>query len=173
MWTPSLPNRIDPWCLAAEGGRLDGSLALATLSRLVAVLNRADGVVSVALRAGVDRRGVRFIKGIVRTEIELICQRCLGVLRLPLEAVVSLGLARNEAEAGRLPEEYEPLLVAEGVIGVADLVEDELLLALPPIPRHEDARDCQADGYRTPDGGEHDPPLATWASLLRDFRRSH
>ncbi|MDG4550864.1 MAG: YceD family protein [Candidatus Contendobacter sp.] len=173
MWAPSLPNKVDPWRLAAESGRLNGALTLATLPRLAAVLNRADGVANVALLAGVDQRGVRFIEGTVRTEVELICQRCLGVLRLPLEAVVSLGLARNEAEADRLPEEYEPLLVAEGVIGVADLVEDELLLALPLIPRHEDARDCQADGYRTPAGGEHDPPSATWASLLRDFPRSH
>jgi uncharacterized protein len=173
MWTPSLPNRIDPWCLAAESGRLEGSLALATLPRLVAALHRADGVVDVMLAAGADRRGVRFVKGIVRTELELICQRCLGVLRLPLAATVSLGLARSEAEADRLPEEYEPLLVPEGAISVADLVEDELLLALPRIPRHEDPRDCEANGYRMPDGVEHDPPLATLASLLRDSQRSH
>ncbi len=173
MWTPSLPNRIDPWCLAAESGRLEGSLALAALPRLFAALNRADGVVNVMLAAGVDQRGVRFVKGTVRTEIELICQRCLGVLRLPLEVIVSLGLARSETEVDRLPEEYEPLLVPEGAIRVADLVEDELLLALPPIPRHEDARDCEANGYRMPDGMEHDLPFATLASLLQDSQRSH
>ena len=173
MQTPSLPSRIDPWRLAAEGERLDGALALAALPRLAAALNRADGVVKVALAAGIDRQGVRFIAGVVRTEVELICQRCLEPLRVALDATVRLGLVRSEAEADRLPEEYEPLLVPEGNLGVADLVEDELLLALPRIPRHEDARDCEANGYRTPDRVEQDQPFATLASLLQDSRRSH
>ena len=173
MQTPSLPSRIDPWRLTAEGGRLEGALALAALPRLVAELNRTDGVASVALVASVDRQGVRFIKGAVRTEVELVCQRCLGPLRLALDVTVSLGLVRSEAEADRLPEEYEPLVVPEGIMHVADLVEDELLLALPRIPRHDDVRDCEVNGYRAPDRVEQDQPFATLASLLRDSQRSH
>ena len=173
MQTPSFPSRIDPWRLAAEGGRLEGELALAALPRLVAELHRAEGVVHVALIAGIDPRGVRFIRGVVRTGVELVCQRCLGSLQFALDVTVSLGLVHSEAEADRLPEEYEPLLAPEGVIGVADLVEDELLLALPQIPRHEDVRDCEANGYRAPDRVEQDQPFATLASLLRDSPRSH
>ncbi len=178
MQTPSLPSKIDPWRLAAEGGRLDGALALAALPRLAAVLSRADGRVSVALVAGIDPRGVRFIKGLLQTGIELVCQRCLGPLRWSLDLTVSLGLVHSEAEADRLPEEYEPLLVPEGAVCVADLVEDELLLALPQIPRHDDVCECEVNGYRAPSGGsmldtEHDQPFATLASLLRDSKRSH
>ena len=172
MQTPLLPSKIDPWRLAAEGGQLDGALALAALPRLAAALNRADGVVSVALVAGVDPRGVRFMKGTLRTGVELVCQRCLESLPWRLDVAVSLGLVHNEAEADRLPEEYEPLLVPEGFIRVADLVEDELLLALPQIPRHDDARECVANSYRAPDTA-HDQPFATLASLLRDSKRSH
>jgi uncharacterized protein len=146
MQTPPLPlpDKIDPWRLAAEGGRLEGVLALAVLPRLVAALDRSDSEVSVSLAAGVDPHGIRFIKGYLRTEIELTCQRCLYPLPCPLDVAVSLGLVRNEAAADRLPDEYEPLLVAEGFIRVSDLVEDELLLALPQIPRHVDVRECQA-----------------------------
>lgn len=172
MQTLSLPSRIDPWRLTAEGGRLEGELALADLPRLAAALNRADGLVNVTLAAGVDSRGVRFIRGAVQAGIELVCQRCLGPLRLALDVPVGLGLVHSEAEADRLPEEYEPLLVPEGVIGVADLVEDELLLALPHIPRHDDVQDCEANGYRAPATGR-DQPFATLASLLRDSQRSH
>ena len=176
MQASPLPDRINPWQLAAENGRLNGELNLAGLPRLAAMPNHAGGTVSVTLVAGTDGQGVRFIKGRLRTGVELVCQRCLGPLRLPLEVVISLGLARGEAEFDRLPDEYEPLLVPEGGIAVADLVEDELLLALPQIPRHDDERECEANGYMTPGefapDAEHRQPFAALASLVRDSKRS-
>jgi len=176
MQDPPCPNKINPWQLAAENGRLDGELMLAEMPRL-AVLNRAEGQVSVSLTAGLDEQGVRFIKGRLRTNVELVCQRCLGPLRLPLDVTVGLGLIRAEAEANRLPGEYEPLLAPEHGIALADLVEDELLLALPQIPRHEDLRECEVNGYAAPGsvtpGAERRQPFAVLASLLQDSNRSN
>lgn len=171
------PHKLNLWQLAAEHGRLEGVLTLAVLPRLAAVLSRSDVNVTVALAAGVDGQGVRFIKGELHAEIELICQRCLGLLRLPLNVMVNLGLVHNEAEADRLPEEYEPLLIPEGGVVITDLVEDELLLALPQIPRHDNPRECEANGYAppgesTPDA-EHRQSFAALASLLRDSKRSN
>lgn len=178
MQASSLPEKFNPWRIAAENGCLNGMLALAALPRLTATLDRAEGMVAVALTAGIDGQGIRFIKGVLRADVDLTCQRCLGLLRLPLEVTVSLGLARDEAEIDRLPDEYEPLLMAEGGnLAVADLVEDELLLALPQIPRHDDMRECAAQGEVRP--GEPAPdlerrqPLAALASLLQDSKRSH
>jgi len=175
MRSPSLPNKIDLWQLALDSGRLAGELALAALPRLGA-LNVADGRVGVDLAAGVDDCGQRFLKGRFRAELELVCQRCLGPLRLPVEVAVELGLVRSEAETGRLPARYEPLLVPEDGVVVADLVEDELLLALPQIPRHEDLRACEAGGYLAPDGApaeaERRRPFSVLASLLPDLNRS-
>lgn len=177
MQNSVLPGNIDPWRLAAESGRLEGVLALAALPRLAAALNRTDGAVTVALAAGIDPGGVRFIAGTLQTQVELVCQRCLGLLSWPLDVGVSLGLVHSEAEADRLPEKYEPLLAPEGVARVADLVEDELLLALPQIPRHADASDCETRDDQPP-ASESTPaapgqPLAALASLLQDLKRSH
>ena len=177
MRTPVLPDNLDPWRLTAEGGRLEGALALAALPRLAAALNRTDGVVAVALVAGVDPGGVRFIAGTLQTQVELVCQRCLGLLSWPLDVGVSLGLVHSEAEAERLPDKYEPLLAPEGVLCVADLVEDELLLALPQIPHHTDVRDCETSDYQLPVGASTPvapgQSLAALASLLSDLKRSH
>ncbi len=178
MQTPPLLEKLSPWRIAAENGSLNGELALATLPRLTAAVDRADGMVAIALTAGIDGQEVRFIKGVLRTEVELTCQRCLGLLRLPLEVTVRLGLAHDEAEIDRLPKEYEPLLIAEGgSLAVADLVEDELLLALPQIPRHDDLRECAVLGeVRSGEPAldmERRQPLAALASLLQDSKRSH
>ena len=175
MQTPALPETFYPWRLAAENGSLNGALALASLPRLSAVVERADGAVAVALKAGVDGQGIRFIKGILRAEVALTCQRCLGSLPWPLEVTVSLGLVRDEAHIDQLPEEYEPLLIAEdGGLMVADLVEDELLLALPQIPRHDDLRECAAldEVQSGAPEVERRQPFAALASLLQDSKRS-
>jgi uncharacterized protein len=178
METLSLPGKIHPWRMAAERGCLKGRLALATLPRLTAILDHADGEVVVALSAGRDEQGIRFIQGRLQAEVEWTCQRCLGPLRLPLDITVKLGLARDEAAADRLSDEYDPLLIQEGgSIAVADLIEDELLLALPQIPRHEDLRECQADGDLQPGAPALDlknrQPFAVLATLLQDSQRSH
>ncbi|HAO33823.1 MAG TPA: YceD family protein [Candidatus Competibacter sp.] len=175
MQAPPFSNKINLWQLAEKRGRLDGELALAALPRLGA-LNRAEGAVEIALATGVDERGVRFIRGQLKAQVELVCQRCLGPLPLRLAVPVSLGLIRAEAEAAGLPEAYDPLLVADEGARVADWVEDELLLALPQIPRHEDRRDCEANGYRAPGDeasrAERRRPFAGLASLLSDSKRS-
>jgi uncharacterized protein len=179
MQTLLLPDRVDPWRLASESGRLDGTLALATLPRLAAVLADPGGLVHVALRFGIaGPPDVARITGGLRTELILECQRCLGPLTWPLDVAVHLGLARDDAEASRLPDEYEPLLATEGFISVADLVEDELLLALPRIPKHTDPRHCLANGYRPPFSEPTaaecvQQPFAALASLLQDTQRSH
>lgn len=178
MQTLLLPRKIHPWRMAAERGCLKGRLALATLPRLIVILGHADGEVVAVLSAGRDAQGIRFIQGSLQAEVEWICQRCLGPLRLPLDITVKLGLARDEAAADRLPSEYEPLLIPEGgSVAVADLIEDELLLALPQIPRHEDLRECAANGYLQSDEPalelKNRQPFAALATLLQDFQRSH
>ncbi len=141
-----LPKKINPWQLASEQRQLVGEVTLNVMTRL-AVLNRIEGSATVALVAGVDNNGVCYIKGEIKADIALDCQRCFGLVHLSLVAKVALGLIHCEAEAKKLPDRYEPLLVSGGGITITDLVEDELLLALPQIPSHLDLLECESNGY--------------------------
>jgi uncharacterized protein len=60
-----------------------------------------------------------------------------------------LGLvhARAAHQVGNLPEEYEPLLVPQNGLAMSEWVEDELILALPLVPRHDDVHECEALGF--------------------------
>ena len=74
----------------------------------------------------------------VEGRLTLVCQRCLGPCETPLRIEVVLPVARDEAELSRWESE-DPLLdglVAEPHLDVRDLVEDEVLLSLPAIPKH-------------------------------------
>src|SRR5262249_18497786 len=66
------------------------------------------------------------------------CQRCLDVLDVVVDSTTRLGLVADEADVGTIPEDLEPVLAPEGRISIGELVEEELLLALPIVPLHEE-----------------------------------
>jgi len=69
-----------------------------------------------------------------------VCQRCLDPVIIVIDQAVSLGLVTTIEEGDRLAEGYEPLVLERERIRFADIVEDELILAIPDIPRHEHCR---------------------------------
>nr|WP_328988181.1 YceD family protein [Thiorhodovibrio winogradskyi] len=68
--------------------------------------------------------------------LRLTCQRCLGIMDWRLDEYSVLALVQGFDEAGRLPDNYDPLLLEEPLLQPLKLIEDEILLAIPAIPRH-------------------------------------
>jgi uncharacterized protein len=131
-----LPEYVDPWRAADLGKTFSGRAAIADLPRLVEVVMSPEGEVELTLIFGRDENKRACIQGSVRATLNLECQRCLGAMDFSVEAEVNLALVESSAQAERLPESYDPLLVEEPRIRLLDIVEDELLLAIPQIPRH-------------------------------------
>ena len=144
----ALPEFVDPLRLAETRQVLKGQVAVAVMPRLMAALDissPARGEVDVDLAFGVDGQGVRRVLGSLHAELDAICQRCLQPMILPLHVNIALGIVRALDEAEHLPDEYEPLVLASATEGqsLAAIIEDELLLALPVAPLHEEAQ-CTA-----------------------------
>lgn len=139
----SLPTVIQPWTLADEGAALVGKLPLSALTRLSAMLGDTDAEVSVQLTLGVDDQGVAHIGGLLETTVTATCQRCMEPISLPLKVNPRLGLVRDEAGATKLAEGYEPLVVSGHEASLVEIVEDELILALPFSPRCADPAVCE------------------------------
>ena len=66
----------------------------------------------------------------------LVCQRCLGKLVFPLDVDSRVELAKDWDEMLNAEDDVERVL-AEKDMSVVALVEDEVILALPMVPRHE------------------------------------
>lgn len=141
------PLRLDVAAFAEAGAELSGAWPLATLGRLAASTSAeapptADDAVQWAARGSCRRRtgaepelriGLQ-----ARAALRLVCQRCLQ----PVEAVVDidrpLRFVAGEAQAAALDAESdEDVLVLSRSLDLRELVEDELLLELPLVPRHE------------------------------------
>jgi uncharacterized protein len=71
--------------------------------------------------------------------LQLTCQRCLKALPYALRVDATLVLARTEAEVEAQPVEPEgpDRILGSREMAVGTLLEDEVLLAVPFAPRHE------------------------------------
>ncbi|MGA7799723.1 MAG: YceD family protein [Gammaproteobacteria bacterium] len=138
-----LPDHIAAMALARSGAVFAGRLELAKMPRLAEVLLDSEGQVAVDLTLGTDADQVRYLTGRIQGELTLQCQRCLEPMALAVDVDVRLGLVGGLDEAKRLPESYEPLVVEAGEVALAQVVEDELLLALPIVPMHVDVSECR------------------------------
>ncbi len=119
------------------------------LPRLAGAVADTGGGVELRLVFDRGESGRAAITGFVKADLVLECQRCLSPMAASIESRLSIALVGSIEEAGRLPEHYDPLLLDEPRIRLLDIVEDELLLSLPQIPRHEEGECCAAGGRET------------------------
>ncbi len=171
-----LPEKFDPWKLAASGERLEGVVPLAALPRLADLLRDDGGEVRFRLEGARDAEGRKLIRGHVEADVRLSCQRCFGPVLLPLRIDVALALIADESRAGSLPEAYEPLVADETGVTPAALAEDELILALPLVALHDDVRECEAHGFVLPDAAagpaeRKRKPFAGLSALLKESNK--
>lgn len=99
------------------------------------------------------------------TTVSLQCQRCLAPMLQPLEAERSFRFVADEDEAERLDAESEDdVLALPRWLNLAELAEDELILALPLVPRHETCPQPLAAIAAEPEEPRH-RPFAALGSL--------
>lgn len=89
----------------------------------------------------------------------------MQAMELLLRSTVRVALLASAEEAGALPEEIEPMLAPDGRLSVADLVEEELLLALPIVALHE-AGKCPQRTTAAPREPATQRPFARLGELL-------
>ena len=129
-----LPEPIDAWRMVATRREIKGCLPLSAFKRLEGSLFDTEGTATYALDFDTDALRVPYVEVRIDASLPLLCQRSLKRFELPVVLVQRLGLLRDEADEAGLPEGYEPLLMpADGLLSPADMVEDELILAVPVV----------------------------------------
>jgi len=136
-----MPHRpvIDGFEFAATQASLDGVWPLADFPRLRPLLLSDAGQIEYSLKGISDPQDRPALQLTIRGALELGCQRCLAPLQLRLRIDAVLALAHSQAEIDALPVEVDgpDWVVAGKGMEVHDLLEEELLLAVPYAPRHE------------------------------------
>lgn len=76
------------------------------------------------------------------TTVELTCQRCLEPFRERLAARVEMVVAESEPLPTTAPEGFELVELDGGGLLPAQLIEDELIVSIPLVPKHARVEDC-------------------------------
>jgi uncharacterized protein len=173
------PVKLDVPAWQRDGRDLQGTVPLSVCRRLAAGLAAVpDGELqwTASIRSAgpgpAASRPELWLR--VRAAVPLICQRCLQPLLHPLVVDRRFIFARDEDEAARLDEEIDDdVLVLERLFDLLALVEDELILTLPIVPRHDEcpqplAGPQVASEDDIPDAAPH--PFAALAALKRGRR---
>jgi uncharacterized protein len=147
-------GRFDGFGVAAQRGVVAGNVDAAVLPRLADLLAPNEGPAAVAYRitGSADAAGNPALEVRLSGSATLVCQRCLRAFQWPVTQTTLLLLARDEADLARLDGEdpEHEVVLADAPLDPIALVEDELLLTLPFVPRCPDT-ECSAahEGFAT------------------------
>jgi len=155
---------IDGPEFARAGATLEGALEIPDLPRL-AELGCSVASIRYVIRGGATPQGRPALYVDAMGTVALVCQRCLESVTVPVAVHSELELASSQ-EAVDLADDDIDRVVASRSMPVAALVEDEVILALPMVPKHEQ---CPAGAEDVKSGGERTSPFAA-LEVLRTGR---
>jgi uncharacterized protein len=150
--------------LAASNAVIETEVALADLERIRPLLRRDAGTARGQFRFHRENAAA-VAEGHVSATLTLTCQRCLGEMQWPIDTDSRLAfVAGAGAEA---PQAREPVITPDGQVSLADLIEEELLLALPLAPMHGEKSACRARTEPHEDESRQ-RPFAGLRELMKD-----
>ncbi len=140
------PQRLDLAALADRGQPLSGEWPLESFARLQEVGEpAAPADAALHWHAQAEYRPVRggqpelWLHLTLHTTVLRTCQRCLQPVAVPLAVERDFLFAATEAQAQAWDAERDDadVLVLSPSLNLLELLEDEILLALPLVPRHD------------------------------------
>ncbi len=171
-------RNFDPMALARAGGELAGSESLTAFDRVLPDLTTDASLAGLAVSwtavgrlqitaAGQDEAWLRLA---VDTTLPLTCQRCLQPVLMAVRVERDYRFVADEAIAEAEDDaSEEDVLALQRDMNLHELIEDELLMEMPLVPRHEvcpvDVRMAVADAGFIESNAAAPNPFAVLAGL--------
>ena len=146
---------------------LHGKITLDECERLKDYLVDSQSNLEYIINGILGRDDKPMLQVIIKGELNLSCQRCLGKLSHVLNLKSTLFLVENEKELSYLDEdESVEGILATSDIDIIELIEGEIILNLPSSPRHRES-DCLAKELTDSYAVEKKHPFAALLKLKK------
>jgi len=140
------PVRLfNPEKSARERHEYIGEVPISDFSRLMEVVVSDKGHVNARMRFSFKKGKIVIISLKINAEIELICQRTLNPFMYAIDSQIELAVVESETQMEYLSDHYEPVIIQDGLLDPKEIIEEEILLAIPVIPKSR-LNDCDLSG---------------------------
>jgi uncharacterized protein len=163
---------IDNLAFAKKHERAEGDISALTLSRLSEMLNvnsndvQSESTIHYLLKGSVDAAGRHYLHLEITASLFVDCQRCLNEMPINLSLTFNYLIGEQgvgEVDINELDENDDfDLQPASSSMNVAELIEDELLMAMPIAPTHSE--NCVVEKMQS---GEKPNPFAVLKGLIK------
>lgn len=140
MLIEPLPKTLDVRKAAARGVSIQGALKPHDLQRFGELLASGEGSIHADLVCSRDEENRYLVKVGLDAEVAVTCQRCLEAMPAKVASENTLAVVWTDEEARHLPKHLDAVICDEAC-DLWELVEDELILALPAFSNHSN-EDC-------------------------------
>ncbi|MGI9259993.1 MAG: YceD family protein [Gammaproteobacteria bacterium] len=144
-----MPGSLHAWyslydleALAEREATLSGEIELRQLTRLRDVLHSDSGSVQASLKLSRQASVFVTVELTFDAAVDLVCQRCLEPMQHRVSEKVSLVLLDQDSTQGEQDNSREAVVLDNEKLKPASLIEDELIVSLPIVPRHERIDEC-------------------------------
>ncbi|MDQ1817955.1 YceD family protein [Massilia sp. CCM 9210] len=132
---------IDAFEFCRSNGHREGVTPVAEMSRLNKDCADQSGQIAWTIDGSTSKQGYPQMTLSVSGTVQLVCQRCLAPYAYEMDSSTVLMLGKDDEQADEIEEvlndESIDVIVGSRECDVRDLFEDEALLALPQVPKHE------------------------------------
>jgi uncharacterized protein len=142
----ALPTLIDPRKLANQGIVLDGEFHAQHLPRLALAVTSIETPLSASVKFAIDEARAKVVSGTLNISVSAVCQRCLDPVSVALSSDFAAQVIWSEDQMSNVPSDREPWIVVDKMASLNELLEDEVLLALPSVNYHENGM-CTGDTF--------------------------
>ena len=144
MPSEKLPQFVTVRKLVDSRAILTGQVVPERLSRVEDAISAFVGNFEVVLDFGLNESKKSKIDVQINGNVEMLCQRCLEPVVVAVAIETTLTVVAHDEEARAQIKDYEPIMLNdEGVLDIDALVEEEILLSLPVVAMHPQAKDAE------------------------------
>ncbi|BBE08792.1 MAG: uncharacterized protein ON057_000293 [Glomeribacter sp. 1016415] len=144
------PRMFDVFAFARKQQQASGEVLVQNLSRILnevtpdklaqhpALRWNVTGAIRQELVAGGKSVAMPYLRLTLEGALWLECQRCLEPYQEPLTIDIWYRIVQNSAQADAAPanDERADVIVGSRQFDLIDLIDEELLLSLPLVPKH-------------------------------------
>lgn len=168
-----IPLQIDPVLFAKQERTISSELTIADLPRIVEITPNPETSITVVMNFTKSSLQYPLVNGTIVGQVVQTCQRCLSDTSVTINSEFELLLVSSANSDTVVEEGHEIYEYSEPFIDTISFLEEEIMLALPIVAKHERLDECSAGVQKWIANKEYLPaeqPKANPFAKLKDLK---